>query len=92
LSDDKSEIKRMYVSPTARRRGVARALLGGLEDEARSLGCRAVRLDTGRDMVAALKLYRLVGYREIPDYNANPHAAYWMEKTLQEGLPPTVHP
>ena len=92
LSDDIAEIKRMYVAPAARRRGVARALLGRLEDEARALGCRVARLDTGRDMAAALTLYRLLGYREIPDYNGNPHAAHWMEKVLQEGLPPTVNP
>lgn len=91
LSDDIAEIKRMYVAPTARRRGVARALLGRLEDEARALGCRVARLDTGRDMVAALTLYRLVGYREIPDYNGNPHAAHWMEKALREGLQPLIH-
>lgn len=82
LSNDIAEIKRMYVAPPARRRGVARALLARLEDEARGLGCRVARLDTGRDMEAALALYRAVGYREIPDYNGNPHAAYWMEKTL----------
>lgn len=82
LSDEIAEIKRMYVAPTARRSGVARVLLGRLEQEARSLGCRVVRLDTGRDMRGALALYRAAGYREIPDYNSNPHAAHWMEKDL----------
>jgi GNAT superfamily N-acetyltransferase len=92
LSDDIAEVKRMYVASTVRRRGVAHALLSRLEDEARELGCRVARLDTGRHMVAALRLYRLVGYREIADYNGNPHAAHWMEKILQEGVPPTAHP
>jgi GNAT superfamily N-acetyltransferase len=82
LNDDIAEIKRMYVAPSARRRGVARALLGRLEDEARALGCRVARLDTGREMVAALRLYCDFGYEEIPDYNGNPHAAHWMEKAL----------
>jgi len=72
----------MYVAPPARRRGVARALLLRLEDEARALGCRVVRLDTGREMVAALGLYRALGYVEIPDYNGNPHASHWFEKPL----------
>jgi GNAT superfamily N-acetyltransferase len=92
LSEDIAEIKRMYVAPTARGRGIARALLARLENEACALGCRVARLDTGRDMVAALTLYREVGYREIPDYNGNPHAAHWMEKALQEELSHIDHP
>lgn len=82
LSDAVAEIKRMYVAPSARGAGVGRALLARLEDEARALGCEVVRLDTGPRMTAALALYRDVGYREIADYNGNPHAAHWMEKAL----------
>lgn len=82
LDDDVAEIKRMYVTPPARRRGVARALLARLEDEARALGCRVARLDTGRNMVAALTLYHALGYLDIPDYNGNPHAGHWLEKSL----------
>jgi len=82
LREDLAEIKRMYVAPRARRKGIGRALLGQLENEARALGCRVARLDTGRNMDAALALYRSLGYREIPDYNGNPHAGHWMEKAL----------
>jgi GNAT superfamily N-acetyltransferase len=82
LAGGAAEIKRMYVAPAARGRGVARALLARLEDEARALGCAVARLDTGPRMNAALGLYRATGYAEIADYNGNPHAAYWMEKTL----------
>jgi GNAT superfamily N-acetyltransferase len=48
LDDDTAEIKRMYVAPAARRRGLARVLLGALEDAARDLGYSTARLDTGR--------------------------------------------
>ena len=41
------EIKRMYVEPAARRRGVSRAILAGLEAEARGLGYRRLQLETG---------------------------------------------
>jgi GNAT superfamily N-acetyltransferase len=82
LSGSIGEIKRMYVAPGARRRGLARALLSRLEDEARALGCIVARLDTGAHMTAALGLYRDMGYVEIADYNGNPHAGHWMEKTL----------
>ncbi len=76
------EIKRMYVAPAGRGRGVARALLGALEDAARGLGYRVARLDTGSKQPHARELYDSAGYREIPDYNDNPDASYWGEKEL----------
>jgi GNAT superfamily N-acetyltransferase len=82
LGDGVAEIKRMYVHPTARSRGVAAALLGALEDAARSLGYGAVRLDTGPKQVHAQRLYRAAGYVEVPPYNENPFACYWAEKLL----------
>lgn len=77
-----AEIKRMYVAPAARGRGVARALLAMLEGEARALGHRRVRLDTGPRQPDALHLYRSAGYVEIDDYNGNVRAAHWLEKRL----------
>lgn len=82
LDDATAEIKRMYVLPEARGRGAARALLGALEDAARSLGYTRVRLDTGREQPHAEALYESAGYRSIPDYNGNPLAAYWGERDL----------
>ena len=76
------EIKRMYVVPAARSRGVARRLLAGLEDTARSLGYAVVRLDTGPRQPHARALYESAGYRSIHDYNGNPAAAHWFEKSL----------
>jgi GNAT superfamily N-acetyltransferase len=77
-----AEIKRMYVVPAARRRGLARKLLGALEDAARDRGYRLVRLDTGPRQPGARTLYASAGYTEIDNYNGNPHAAYWAEKAL----------
>ena len=77
-----AEIKRMYVAPAGRSRGVARALLGALEDAARDLGYARVRLDTGPRQPHAGALYLSAGYREIPDYNDNPAASFWGEKNL----------
>jgi GNAT superfamily N-acetyltransferase len=68
--------------PEARGRGWARRLLTALEDAARELGYRRVRLDTGRLQPAALALYPAAGDREIADYNGNPFASYWGEKDL----------
>lgn len=82
LAPDVGEIKRMYVVPAQRGRGVARALLVALEDAARTLGYSRVRLDTGPKQPAALHLYRSAGYREIENYNGNFKASFWGEKAL----------
>ena len=82
LDDTTGEVKRLYVVPDARGRGVGRHLLRALEDAAVDLGRRRVRLDTGDQQPDALALFRAAGYREIPDYNANPYASYWLEKPL----------
>lgn len=79
---DCGEIKRMYVEPAARSRGHARRLLGALEDAARELGYRRVRLDTGARQPHARALYGSAGYAEIADYNGNPYASFWFEKAL----------
>jgi len=49
---------------------------------ARSLGYRAVRLDTGPKQSHALSLYRRAGYVDIEPYNDNPFACFWGEKLL----------
>jgi GNAT superfamily N-acetyltransferase len=82
LTDGVAEIKRMYVRPDARSRGIARALLGALEAAARSLGYEAVRLDTGPKQLHALALYRSAGYADVAPYNDNPFACFWGEKRL----------
>jgi GNAT superfamily N-acetyltransferase len=87
LAEDTVEVKRVYVSPEARGHGVARALLSGLEDAARSAGYAVVRLDTGANQPEALKLFQTSGYDAIPDYNDNPWASYWFEKRLSPSSP-----
>jgi GNAT superfamily N-acetyltransferase len=78
-----AEIKRMYVRPASRSRGVAAALLAALESEAAALGYEAVRLDTGPKQVHALRLYRGAGYADVEPYNDNPFACFWGEKRLR---------
>lgn len=76
------EIKRMWVSPRVRGRGVARKLLAALEHAARERHLSAVRLDTHSSLAEALQLYRTSGYREISRFNDNPYAHHWFEKAL----------
>ncbi|HEX3979377.1 MAG TPA: GNAT family N-acetyltransferase [Solirubrobacteraceae bacterium] len=74
-----AEIKRFYVVPAFRGQGLARDLLQALEDEARRLGHRTVRLDA---TTPTWPMYLTAGYREVADYNSNPHATVWGEKDL----------
>jgi ribosomal protein S18 acetylase RimI-like enzyme len=76
------EIKRMWVAPQVRGRGVARKLLGALERAAAERHLHTVRLDTHASLAEALQLYRTSGYREIPRFNDNPYAHHWFEKML----------
>lgn len=76
------EIKRMFVVPAWRGRGVARALLRQLEHTARRIGYGMARLDTGPKQVGARGLYASEGYAEIENFNDNPVASFWGEKPL----------
>ena len=89
LDPETGEIKRMYVRPANRRRGVGRALVRRLLAEAQAIGYRRVRLDSARFMVAAHALYRSLGFREIEPYEGSEipkaYQAHWvyMERDLQ---------
>jgi GNAT superfamily N-acetyltransferase len=82
LDDLACEIKRMYVVPPLRGRGVARTLLHELEETAHSLGYAIVRLDTGPKQLGARRLYESEGYAEVANFNGNPVASFWGEKPL----------
>jgi GNAT superfamily N-acetyltransferase len=82
LTDEICEIKRMFVVPQARGRGVAQLLLDALEDAARGLGYSVARLDTGPKQPHARRLYERADYRSVGDFNGNPFASFWGEKQL----------
>jgi GNAT superfamily N-acetyltransferase len=63
LTPDSAEVKRMYVVPAARGRGVATAVLAGLEDLARAHGWTTLRLELGPAQPEAVALYTRAGYR-----------------------------
>ena len=82
LESGVAELKRMWLRPTARGRGLVQELLDKCLDEGRRLGCRTMRLDSQARMAAAVRLYRKNDFREIPTYNDNRRADIWMERTL----------
>lgn len=65
------EVKRMFVLTTARRHGVARALMEQLIADARRMGYTCLRLGTLPEMTAAQNLYRELGFLQIPRYRAD---------------------
>jgi GNAT superfamily N-acetyltransferase len=79
-----AELKRMWIEPSVRGRGVARGLLADLERRAREGGASAVRLETNRALKEAISLYRRAGYEEVDAFNQEPYAHHWFEKRLRE--------
>jgi len=82
------EVKRLYVAPSARRRGVAEALCAALEDVARNeFGYTALVLDTLDRLPGALALYAKLGFSFCDAYNDNPlHDAKFLRKELARSL------
>jgi putative acetyltransferase len=62
LFDDYAEVKRMYTRPAVRGRGVAKAVLERLEEQARAAGKAMLRLETGQHQAEAVGLYRRAGF------------------------------
>ena len=71
LSADTCEIKRMYVQPKFRGRGIASALFASLVDIAKKEKYAKMRLDSNRFMTSAHKLYRANGFKEIEPYEGS---------------------
>jgi len=70
LEDGVAEVKRMYVVPAARGRGLSKAVLAGLEDAARARGWTTLRLETGPLQPEAIALYAGAGYEPIGAFGA----------------------
>ena len=65
---DSLELKRMYVLPSYRARGVAKRILFELEDWARELKYGKCILETGKKQTEAINLYQSNKYKIIPNY------------------------
>ena len=93
FGEDAVELKRMYVSPAARGRGFARAMLAELERTARAAGRRRIVLETGQRQPEALALYASAGYVEVPKfgYYADAAESVHLGKDMEEPACPSTH-
>ncbi len=85
-----AEVKRVYVAPEARGRGVARAVMGALEAAAAERGITTLHLETGRMQPEAIALYGSLGYEQVP-CGGRMRSAAWsvcMQKRLRAGAAP----
>ncbi len=90
LPDGRGEIKRMYVAPQARRRGIAAAVLAALEEHSARLGIADLVLETGDAQPEALGLYARAGYSRIPcwgDYQDDPTSVCFGKQLTPGGTP-----
>lgn len=85
-----AEVRRMYVLRSARRHGVARALLARLEREAIALGYRRLLLQTGDRQQPAMALYAAAGFRRIAPFgeHVDDPTSVCFAKALPDAAPP----
>jgi GNAT superfamily N-acetyltransferase len=86
-----AELKRMYVSAAARRRGIARLLLAELERTAAAAGITRLLLNTGPAQPEAVALYRQAGYTPVPGfghYACHPDALFFGKSLTPVGSRP----
>ena len=84
LSDGICEMKRLYLCPQFRGKGLGRVLADRVIAEARQIGYRHMRLDTVEHLMKdAVGMYRKIGFKEIAPYRPNPIVgALYMELQL----------
>jgi len=82
LDDTTGEVKRMWVRPDRRGRGLAARLLATLEAQIAATGRSRVVLDTNGVLTTAIAMYGRQGYEPIERYNDNVYAQHWFAKHL----------
>jgi putative acetyltransferase len=83
LGDNICELKRIYVKPEFRRKGIARTISEYLLNRAKIIGYERAKLDTLRRLTGAVPLYQSLGFAETEPYKYNPEEdIVYMERPL----------
>lgn len=84
LEGQEAEIRRMFVTRSARRSGAAKAVLAELERQARAFGYAVLKLETGNKQIPAIALYASQGYSRIDPFGeyANDPTSVCFEKRM----------
>ncbi len=90
LEEGAGEIQRMYVPPRFRGKGIGRAMLNRLIDDARSIGYRRLKLESLEFLEAAHALYRSAGFHDIDPYADNSMKSYQDPRNLDKYYSITV--
>ncbi len=90
LKEDVGEVQRMYVPPASRGKGIGRAIINRLIDDARLIGYRQLKLESLEFLDAAHSLYRSVGFHEIDAYADNSMKLYQATEQLDQYYSITV--
>ena len=77
-----AELKRIWVHPDQRGRGVGRQLVAALEGCARDQGCTVVRLSTNQSLEAARAMYEKMGYSAVEPFTQERFVQYWYSKAF----------
>lgn len=86
IFEDAFHVWELGVAREAQRRGLGRALMQAAIDEARRRGCRAVTLNTFRDVAWNGPFYARLGFAEIPETTFNDRLAFIREREVKSGL------
>lgn len=84
IDDNVCEMKRLYLRPELRGKGIGKKMGNEIVKVAREIGYKKMRLDTVPTMTEAISLYRSLGFVEIDPYRGNPiPGAIFMELELR---------
>jgi ribosomal protein S18 acetylase RimI-like enzyme len=85
IDENICEMKRLYVRPEFRGKGIGKELSVAIIEKAHEIGYKSMRLDTVPSMKKARALYRSLGFKEIQPYRYNPiQGAVFMELDLKK--------
>lgn len=82
FDETRAELKRLYVRPAYRHRGIAEALTQRIIRDAKNAGYTALLLDTLESMTPAIQLYTKLGFHRIGAYYPNPYPTAYFERSL----------